>query len=91
MDMSEKSSKRKLSPGEGRSAIAWGGDDPILYTRIVAALEDANVAMFDMEEHDQFFTVPMISGPRYRVLVAESDLARAERAIQEALGKQAGE
>ena len=89
--MTEKSSKDKPSPQRGGAAIAWSGDDPILYTRVVAALEDANVPMFDLEEHDQFFTVPMISGPRYRVVIAESDLARAEKAIQEALGEKTGE
>jgi len=89
--MTEKSSQGSPSPGQGRAAVAWGGDDPILYTRIIAALEDANVPMFDLEEHDQFFTVPMISGPRYRVIVAGSDLARAEKAIQDAIGKEPAE
>ena len=72
--------------GRGGAAVAWSGDDPIAYTRAVAALEDAGIKMFDIVENDQFVGVPQISGPRYRVIVAESDLAGAEKALRETFG-----
>jgi hypothetical protein len=70
---------------QGEAAVAWSGDDPIAYTRAVAALDEAGILVFDIAEHDQF-TVPQISGPRYRVVIAQSDAPRAEQVIREALG-----
>ena len=67
-------------------ALAWSGDDPVAYGRILAALEDAQIPVFPITEHDQFSTVPQISGPSYRVFVPSRDLPRAQQAIREALG-----
>lgn len=67
----------------GGAAVAWSGDDPIVYTRVKATLEDVGIKIFDIAENDQFMGVPQISGPRYRILIAESDAARAEKVIQE--------
>jgi hypothetical protein len=72
-------------------ALAWSGDDPVTYTRAMAALEEADIRVFDFAEHDQFFTVPQISGPRYRVFIARSDAARAEKVIRETLGSDSKE
>lgn len=77
-------SATKGSQGRGGAAMAWSGDDPIAYTRAMAALEDAGIKMFDIAENDQFMGVPQISGPRYRVLIAESDAAQAEKVLREA-------
>lgn len=77
--------KASRSAEEGEVAIAWSGEDPIVYGRVLAALEDANIPVFEIAEHDQFVAVPQISGPRYRILIAQSDAARAEKAIRDAL------
>lgn len=77
----------KSSGSAGGAALAWSGDDPITYTRVMAALEDADIKMFDIAENDQFVGVPQISGPRYRVIIAESDLTRAEKVIRETLNE----
>ena len=69
----------------GGPALAWSGDDPVAYTRAMAALEDAQIPVFPITEHDQFSTVPQISGPSYRVFVPSHDLARAQKAIRDAL------
>lgn len=63
--------------------MAWSGDDPIAYTRAMAALDDAGIKTFDIAENDQFSTIPQISGPRYRVIVAEADAAQAEQVLRE--------
>jgi hypothetical protein len=70
---------------QGAAAIAWSGDDPVVYTRALAALEEAEIPVFEIAEHDQFVMVPQISGPGYRILIAQSDASRAEKAIREAL------
>ncbi|HEY6465467.1 MAG TPA: hypothetical protein VIY69_05710 [Candidatus Acidoferrales bacterium] len=80
-------SAAKSSGSAGGAALAWSGDDPITYTRVMAALGNADIKMFDIAENDQFMGVPQISGPRYRVIIAESDLARAEKVIREALNE----
>jgi len=81
-------SATKGSQGRGGAATAWSGDDPIAYTRAVAALEDAGIKMFDIAENDQFMGVPQISGPRYRVIVAESDAAQAEKILRDTFGEE---
>ena len=77
-------STTKDSQGRGGAAMAWSGEDPIAYTRAVAALEDAGIKVFDIAENDQFMGVPQISGPRYRVLIAQSDAAQAQKVLREA-------
>ena len=72
---------------QGEAAVAWSGDDPVAYSRAMAALDEAKIPVFDIAEHDQF-TVPQISGPRYRIVIAESDASGAEKAIREALGSE---
>jgi len=44
--------------------------------------------MFDIAENDQFMGVPQISGPRYRVIVAESDAAQAEKILRDTFGEE---
>lgn len=78
-------SAAKSSDSAGGAALAWSGDDPITYTRVMAALEDAGIKMFEIAENDQFVGIPQISGPRYRVIIAESDLTRAQKVITETL------
>lgn len=78
-------SKDSQDTQQGRAAIAWSGDDPVAYTRALAALEEAEIPVFEIAEHDQFVMVPQISGPGYRILIAQSDFSRAEKAIREAL------
>jgi hypothetical protein len=69
----------------GGPALAWSGDDPVAYSRALAVLQDAQIAVYPITEHDQFSTVPQISGPSYRVFVPNWDLARAQKAIRAAL------
>lgn len=78
--------KASRSAKAGEVTIAWSGEDPIVYGRALAALEEANIPVFEIAEHDQFVAVPQISGARYRILIAQRDAERAEKAIREALG-----
>jgi hypothetical protein len=78
--------KDQQGPTEGREpAIAWSGDDPVAYSRAMAALDEAGIRAFEFAEHDQFSTIPQISGPAYRVFVAKVDAPRAEKIIRETL------
>ena len=69
---------------QGATAIAWSGDDPVAYSRALAALEEANIPVSEIAEHDQFVAVPQISGPQYRILIAQSDAAQAEKVLRDA-------
>ena len=77
--------KTSRNAKEGEVAIAWSGEDPIVYGLALAALEEASIPLFEIAEHDQFVAVPQISGPRYRILIASSDADRAKKAIRETL------
>ena len=76
-------SKAKESTGSG-PALAWSGDDPVEFSAATAALENAEIPVFPITEHDQF-TVPQISGPQYRIFVPKSKAAAAHKAISDAL------
>jgi hypothetical protein len=81
----QKPSQQKTQGGP-EPALAWSGDDPVAYGRAMATLDEAGIRMFEIAEHDQFLGVPQISGARYRVIVAKSESARAEKIIRETLG-----
>jgi hypothetical protein len=76
----QKQQKESLTGRE--PVLAWTGDDPVAYSRAVAALDEAGILSFEVAEHDQFSTIPAISGPGYRVIVSKSDAAQAEKIIR---------
>jgi hypothetical protein len=78
--------KSKHETGQTGPALAWTGDDPVEFSAATAALEDADIPIFPMTEHDQF-TVPQISGPQFRIFVPKQQFAAAEKAIAEALAE----
>jgi hypothetical protein len=79
-----KGQNKQEAAGGGGPALAWSGDDPVAFSRAVAALEEAHIPVFKMAEHDQF-TVPQISGPQYRLFVPKQSAPAAQKAIAAAL------
>jgi hypothetical protein len=75
---------KQAAPKGGGPALAWSGDDPVAFSAATAALEEAEIPVFPLTEHDQF-TVPQISGPQYRIFVPKQSAAAADKAIREAL------
>lgn len=69
--------------------LAWSGDNPVEFTRAEAALQQAEIPIYPIAEHDQF-TVPQIAGPLYRIFVPKSKAAEAAKAIAEVLREERG-
>jgi hypothetical protein len=64
-------------------AIAWRGNDPIDFSRALAALKAHEIQSYQITEHDN---LPYLTAfqPRYGIFVRRDDVARAEKAIREA-------
>jgi hypothetical protein len=76
--------ERSMKPNAGGTALAWSGDDPVAYSRAVAALEEVGIRIYKITEHDPLVFQSMQT-PWYAILVARSDAKRAEAAVREAL------
>jgi hypothetical protein len=63
----------------------WRGDDPVAFSAALAALEAAGIPSREFTMHDQFTQVLAIQPGELAILVQPADVARAERAIREAL------
>jgi hypothetical protein len=71
-------------------AIAWRGNDPIDFSRALAALKANEIQSYQITEHDN---LPYLTAfqPRYGIFVRRDDVARAEKAIREALASKLSE
>jgi hypothetical protein len=76
--------EHSLKRTAGGAALAWSGDDPVAYSRAVAAIEEAGILVYKITEHDPLVLQSM-PAPWYAILVAQSDVERAKRAVNEAL------
>jgi hypothetical protein len=78
---SSESSARREGP-----VLAWRGDDPVALSRVLAALQEAQIPSYQIADHDQPAFQPAIPRPRCAVFVRREDDARAAQMIREALG-----
>ena len=74
-----------------RPALAWRGDDPVVFSAVLAALGDAEIPNYQISQHEQLPLEPAIPRPRYGIFVRRGDITRAERVIRKAIGTEASE
>ncbi|MGB8540351.1 MAG: hypothetical protein WCD49_01825 [Candidatus Acidiferrales bacterium] len=72
------------SPAPDGPALAWRGNDPVEFSRALAALKAREIQSYQIAEHDNLSYVPVFR-PRYGIFVRRDDVARAEEVIREAL------
>ena len=83
------SSKREGPSKEDRPALAWRGDDPVVFSAVLAALGDEEIPNYEMSDHEQLPFEPAIPRPQYAIFVRQQDLSRAKKAIQDVVGSDA--
>jgi hypothetical protein len=66
--------------------LAWRGDDPVALSRVLAALQEAQIPSYQIPDHNHLAHQPTVPRPRYAVFVRREDDARAAQMIREALG-----
>jgi len=75
------------SPQSGSGPkLAWRGEDPVAFSAVQAALQNANIPTYEIDEHDQL-AFQHVGGPSYGIFVRSEDLTRAEKIAHEALGE----
>jgi hypothetical protein len=77
------------SPPDG-PALAWRGNDPVEFSRALAALKACEIQSYQITEHDNLSYVPVFR-PRYGIFVRRDDVARAEKVIREAFASKLSE
>jgi len=73
------------SEGSGPK-LAWRGEDPVAFSAVQAALQNANIPTYEIDEHDQL-AFQHVGAPFYGIFVRDEDVARAEKIAREALGE----
>jgi hypothetical protein len=63
-------------------ALAWRGDDPVIFSRVLAALQNAEIPNFQIADHDQLPFQPANPRPRYGIFVRREDAFRAEEMVR---------
>src|SRR5271168_4307890 len=63
-------------------ALAWRGNDPVAFSRALAALREHKIQSYQIAEHDN---LPYLAAfqPRYGIFVKREDVSRAEKVIRE--------
>lgn len=74
-----------------RPALAWRGDDPVVFSAVLAALGDEEIPNYEISDHEQLPFEPAIPRPQYAIFVRQEDVSRAKKAIQEVIGSDAGQ
>jgi hypothetical protein len=79
-----------LTPAEPKgvaegASVVWYGDDPVAFSCVLAALEDAGIPTYQLTEHYHLTMRPPMSGPRYGIYVPAKDASRAEEITRDAL------
>jgi hypothetical protein len=72
---------RSLAAPDG-PALAWRGNDPVSFSRALAALREHKIQSYQIVEHDN---LPYLAAfqPRYGIFVRREDVSRAEKVIRE--------
>jgi hypothetical protein len=76
----------EASARAGAPVLAWRGDDPVALSRVLAAMQEAQVPSYQIADHDQLAFQPAVPRPRYAIFIRGDDGARAAQLIREALG-----
>ena len=63
-------------------ALAWRGNDPVSFSRALAALREHKIQSYQIDEHDQLSRIAAYR-PSYGIFVRREDVARAEKIIRE--------
>jgi len=64
-------------------ALAWRGDDPVLFSRILGILRESDILTFVLSNHDQLAFQPTTPRPEYGIFVKSEDAQRAARIVSE--------
>jgi len=72
----------KSTDGTSGPALAWRGNDPVSFSRALAALRDHKIQSFQIDEHDQLSRIGAYR-PSYGIFVRREDVSRAEKVIRE--------
>lgn len=70
------------TPGQDGPALAWRGNDPVSFSRALAALRDHKIQSFQIDDHDQLSHIGA-SRPSYGIFVRREDVSRADKVIRE--------
>jgi len=73
--------------GDSHATLAWYGDDPVAFSAIVAALQDANIQTHEISAHYHLSREPGTYGPLQGIYVHAEDLTAARKVIAEVLGR----
>lgn len=76
---------------QDRPALAWRGDDPVVFSAVLAALGDEEIPNYEMSDHEQLPFEPAIPRPQYAIFVRQEDVSRAKKAIQDVIGSDEGQ
>jgi hypothetical protein len=69
---------------EDRPALVWSGGDPVTFSVVLAALQNAEIPHYQLADHDQLRWYAAMPKPRYGIFVPQHDAGRAEKVIREA-------
>ncbi|MGA3295742.1 MAG: hypothetical protein ABSE45_17390 [Candidatus Acidiferrales bacterium] len=72
---------KSSAPGQG-PVLAWRGDDPITFSRVLAALRDAGIPSHEITENNQL-TLQLASRRGYGIFVRNEDAPRALEIVRE--------
>jgi hypothetical protein len=70
------------TPGPGGPALAWRGNDPVSFSRALAALREHKIQSYQIDDHDQLSHIGAYR-PSYGIFVRREDVSRAEKVIRE--------
>ena len=76
---------------EDRPALVWSGADPVTFSVVLAALQNAEIPHHQLADHDQLRWGAAAPGLSYGIFVPQHDAARAEKVIREAIPAEAPE
>jgi hypothetical protein len=76
---------KSSSSGSG-PRLAWRGEDPVAFSAVQAALQEANIPTYEIDEHDQL-AFQHVGPPSYGIFVRDEDVTRAQKIAHEALGE----
>ena len=74
----------KISDARG-PVLAWSGDDPIQFSRVLGALKDAKITYFQLSNQDQLAFQPITPRPGYGIFVRSEDAPRAAGIVRDAI------
>jgi hypothetical protein len=74
-----------------RPALVWSGANPVTFSVVLAALQNAQIPHHELADHDQLRLLEAVPAPRYGIFVPQHDAVRAQKVIREALPAETSE